>query len=246
MHISFAISFFLFVGLSETLRHGVFGLSPSETNGILVGILLLAALLFLRGDVIYLFREPADKHRIRRASGPWVTWSWKRSVLGLFLSPLVLVGPLIWGIALIQINFRMPDDIFPSTTAVFDILLLALACELFFRETVIKAFRGQKGPVILASSLAYFTFWMPSGLETAVMAAGSGLFFLTLRLIGTNILLVAGVHAALALLWGHVLSLGQTAVPDLQFAVFYLGCAALVSLVLHYLFAETEQGYLHA
>ncbi len=125
-------------------------------------------------------------------------------------------------------------------------LFVAIAHELFFRETVIKAFAESTPAMVMASALAYFTVSLPGGLALALIMTGSGLFFLTLRLIGTNILVVAGLHAANTIFWGHVLSMGRTSVPDMTYASYYLGCAALVSCVIYYLFAETKREYFYA
>lgn len=242
MHVAFAISFFLYVALSETLRHGVFGLSASETTGILTGLLFGCALLFLRSDVVFLLREPKDDlYGVAAAN-----WSWKRTFFGLFLAPLLLVGPLIYGISMIQINFRTLDWGFFAQATALQALFVAIAHELFFRETVIKAFQGRIAPIALASSLAYFTFWMPMGAPMALIAVGTGLFFLSLRLIGVNILAVAVFHAAHAMFWSHVVSLGATAAPDLVYATYFLTSAAVIAGVIHYLFAEPEREFIHA
>ena len=246
MHLAFGIAFFLLVGLSETVRRGVFGLTSSEITGISISLLLAVSLLFLRSDVIYIFRSEGAKQSVRLPEDRVLPWTWKKSVLGLFLSPLLLLPPLFWGIALIQINLRSFESLIFNGELLALTLVSAVAYELFFRETVIRAFRGSMTAIVLASSLSYFTFWMPAGLETALLATGSGLFYLALRMIGVNILIVAVIHASYAYLWTHVLSMGQLAAPELDFAVFYAGCAALLAFVLHYLFTETEPGYRHA
>ena len=56
----FALLFFGFVALGETLRKGVFGMNPTEVDGILRAALLLCALAILRGDVVHLLRPARE------------------------------------------------------------------------------------------------------------------------------------------------------------------------------------------
>lgn len=232
VHIAFAIIFFLFVGLCETLRHGVFGLSPSETNGIIYATLALSALVLLRGDVIFtLIRPTRPLYGNARA-----TWNWPRTGLGLFLGPLLWVLPVAYGFALIQINVTPTGPELLIRAVGLHLLTVGIAEALFFREAVLKTFNAEPLPVCAISTLAVFIFHMPSGVPLALIAAGSGLYFLTLRLIGCNILVTALLHSATVVLFGQVLSLGLTEAQLWTYAGYFLPASAALSLCVYVLF----------
>lgn len=242
MHIAFAIAFFLFVGLCETLRHGVFGLNPSEIDGIIYGALAFMALFLLRGDVVYLLRQP----RGTLYDSPRFAWSWTRSLLGIALVPLLWAIPALYGISLIQINLVPVSAQALLGVLAMQILLVALAEELFFREAAIKAFRSDIRAIYLMSGLASFIFYVPDGVAVALVAAGAGVFYLTLRLIGTNILLVAVAHGATVVVFSDILSLGLTSGEQWSFAGSFLAASLALSAVVFTLFAKTERRLHHA
>ncbi|MBE1281914.1 MAG: hypothetical protein GJ676_01255 [Rhodobacteraceae bacterium] len=205
-------------------------------------VLMGASVLLLRGDVVSLLRQPKES----LYGEPTLKWSWGRSVLGLFLAPLLLVGPILYGVSLIQINFRDFGTAFLTQSTVVQALYMAFAYELFFRETALKAFGGAVSVGVLASSLAYFTMFLPHGFAEAMIAVGCGLFFMSLRLIGMNILLVALVSAANTLFWSQLMTIGVTGETQMTYAAYFLGYAGLVSLVLYYLFGQREREFVYA
>lgn len=242
MHIAFAVVFFVFVGLSETLRHGIFGLNPLETAGIIAGALALSALLILRGDIVSVLRAP--RHDLY--DDPRLTWTWSRTFLGLILGPVLWIIPVLYGLTLIQINIvPVPTETLVEALVV-QVLLVALAQELFFREAAIKAFRSSPGAIYLISGLAFFIYYVPQGLPMAVMAMGAGFYYLTLRLIGTNILAVALIHGATSVLFTQVLSLGLTGREEWIYAGYFLAASVVLSAAVYKMFVQKRSEYSYA
>ena len=242
VHIAFAVSFFIFVGLCETLRHGIFGLNPSETTGYIYSALALFALFILRGDVVFTMRQP--RHALYENAR--LNWTWSRSVLGLFLGPLLWIIPAVYGLSLTQINIMPISAELLIEMLVIQVLLIALAEEFFFREAVVKAFRSDISAIYLISVLAFFIFYVPQGLPAALVAAGTGMFYVTLRLIGTNILVVALVHGATNVMFAQVFSLGLTSGDEWVYATYFLAAATVLSGAVYYLFAQKRSVYLYA
>lgn len=242
MPIAFAICFFIFVGLSETLRQGVFGLNPSETDATLSAALLLCALIVLRTDIVHTVRQP--KYAIY--GRPSLNWAWSRSVLGLVFGLGLIILPVAISSTLIQINF---EEIFVASE--IELLVLqgiaaALCIELFFREAAVKAFAGHFGAMALASTLAYFVFRLPLGLADALIAAGAGLYLLTLRLIGTNILLVAVVATVFAAVLNRTLAGFPDGFDMLTYAIYFTVASMILSLTAFSLFSQKSKEFQNA
>lgn len=245
MHIAFAIVFFLFVGLCETLRHGIFGLNPSEVTGITAVALALSAFLILRGDIVFTLRQP--RHDLYEESR--FNWTWPRTVLGLALGPMLWIIPVAYGLTLVQITI-VPVPLESLIEAlVMQVLLVALAEELFFREAAIKAFHSSTGAIYLISGLAFFIYYIPQGVPTAMIAAGTGLYFVTLRLIGTNILAVALIHGATSVMLTQVLSLGVLArdsTAEWVYAGYFVVTSVVLSAAVHQIFAQKRSVFSYA
>lgn len=228
MPIVFAISLVALVWLSETLRQGVFGMNIPETNAVTHIAAAAFAILILRTDLVALARRPMGQ---LYGSSAYL-WSIRGSITALAIAPLVLVIPVVL-IALGQISAPLPGSLSlqavlaASQPLILKTFALAFCVELFFREAALKAFQSSIGGLLIASTLAYFVFRMSDGLATALIAAGSGMFFLTLRLIGAHIIVVAFIHtiATLALV---------LCVPDLlnslPSAIFFTVAVAAISL----------------
>lgn len=250
MHIAFAIVFFLFVGLCETLRHGIFGLTPSETDTIIFGTMLVLALFMLRGDAVFLLRRPRGGLYGRARLG----WSWPRTALALALLPLVWAVPLAVGLPL-PATLAAPGDPAGWVAALRDPLIaaiavqwlvVALAQELFFREAVIKCFAADLRAVFLISGLSSFIFFVPYGVPAGLLAAAGGLVFLALRLIGGNILVVALAHAATIWAWSGAADAALAPGDALALAAQILAaCAALSGLLAVLLAPRPARGGLH-
>lgn len=193
MHIVYAIAFFVFIGLAETLRHGIFGLTGAEIAGIISGTLALFAVLFLRTDLIALLRaSPRGLY-----GNPRLGWSWGASALALPLGALLLALPVVYALATgVGIAPRVLSAETALELAVLQILMTTLPEELFFRETVLKAFHQSLPAIYLISVLGWFIYHMPMGLPAALVAAGTGALLLTLRVIGAGILVIAVIHGA--------------------------------------------------
>ncbi|MHA6261770.1 CPBP family glutamic-type intramembrane protease [Arenibacterium sp. CAU 1754] len=242
MPIAFAICFFIYVALSETLRHGVFGLSPSEISAISYVALALGALLILRADILFTLRPP--RHALYGDAR--LNWTWTRTAMGLVLGPLLWIIPVAYGVSLIQINigsFLVPTLI---EALLYEVVMVAIAVELFFREAAIKAFQGNVPAMILASSLAYLIFHIPAGVPAALIAAGSGLYFLTLRLIGTNILAVALLHGATVIVMTQIIPLGLTGAELWRYSVYFAVAAVVLSMAVLSLFIFNQRDLQHA
>lgn len=225
MHIAYAVAFFLFIGLCETLRHGVFGLTSLEITGITYGTLAVLTVLFLRSDLIYVLRRP--RHALY--GNPRLIWTWGRTALGIVLGPLLWAVPVLYGLAVSQITLLpiSPDPLIQFV--VLQVGLVALAEEAFFRESAVRAFRSNIAAIYLVSVLAYFIFHIPQGVPDALIAAGAGIYYVTLRLIGTNILAVALVHGATNVMLGDVIALGNTAGDTWRYAGYFFAACALIS-----------------
>lgn len=240
--VAFAICFFIFIALSETLRHGVFGLSPSEISAISYVALALCALLILRADVLFTFRRP--RHALYGAPG--MNWTWTRTLMGLVLGPLLWIIPVAYGVTLIQINIGSVSVQSVVQSLFYQVVLVALAGELFFREAAVKSFQGNLPAMAIASTLAYFVFHVPDGYPLALIAAGSGLYFLTLRLIGTNIFAVAVLHGATVVVLTQIIPLGLSGAELWRYAIYFTVASAALSLTVFSLFNANQRKLQHA
>lgn len=170
-----------------------------------------------------------------------LNWSWPRTALGLFLGPALWVVPVAYGFALNQINITpiTIDSLVQSLLS--QVLLVVVAEGLFFREAVIKAFGRDIVPVYIISVLSVIIFYVPAGAPEALIAAGSGIYYLTLRLIGTNIWIVAALHGATLILFGEVLSLGLVQSQLWSYAIYSASASAALSLLIFMLFATSSR-----
>ncbi|HBS51207.1 MAG TPA: hypothetical protein DEA05_14515 [Rhodobacteraceae bacterium] len=242
VHIAYSVLFLLFVGLSETMRHGVFGLTPSEMSMLSHASLLLLALILLRGDVVFLLRRPGhDLYDDRRLG-----WSWRRTALGLAVAPALWIAPVSWALASGEPPFTpFAVQNMPAGT-VATLLVFALAQTLFLREAAIKAFHADIRAIYLVSVLSCFIFYLPQGLPAAMVGAGVGAFLLTLRLIGTNPLVVACIHAINGIMLTEVLAPGPSGTGDWNWSACILAASALLSVLLFQVLAAKRRRTVHA
>ncbi len=242
MHIAFALLFFVFIGLCETLRHGVFGLSPSETTDIIYVTMALCALVILRGDIVFTLRKPL--HDLY--GNEQLNWTWSRSFLGLLLGGMLWSVVLVYGLAVNQITLlAIPREALIGALTV-PLLLVALAQELFFREAVIKAYHSRISAIYLISALACFIFFVPLGVPQALIAAGAGIYYVTLRLIGTNILVVALVHGVSGAVFSKILPPGLTSGEQWIFSGYFFAASTILSFAVYHLFVPKRSVYIHA
>ena len=237
MPVAFAICFFLVVAVSETLRQGVFGMSPVEISTTTYAGLALAALIILRSDLSYVFRRP-DLPLYGNAG---LNWTLPRTALGLILGTLIVILPAAVGVTLIQINLGSVLAGIFADALVYQAMIVALSVELFFREAAVKAFQDHLGAMILASTLAYFIFRLPDGLAPAVLSGASGLYFMALRLIGTNILVVSAISAAFGIVMTRFV-LGHLAGPEIwTYAIYFTAAVVIVSMTVLSLFGPNKR-----
>lgn len=242
MHIVFSIFVFLFVGLFETFRHGVFGLDSTDIMTVTAAILGLCALAILRSDIVFLIRRP-----LRGLYGSThLGWTWSRTVLGLILGTLLWIIPAAFD--LVQFQNGALALLTPAllTALALQVLLVALPEELFFREAAIKAFRGDTNTIYLVSGLAYFIFYVPFGVPTAMVMAGAGVYFITLRLIGTSILAIALIHGATSLVLTKGVTMGLSGQDEWLFAAYFLAASIGLSAVTLRLFGQKRNEYVYA
>lgn len=235
--IAFAICFFVLTGVGETLRQGVFALGPAEITNFMYAALALAALFMLRGDILSVFVRPKAELYGQADLG----WSWPRTALALIIAPVLCILPFGFGLALIQINVVSLDALRLIELFAGQALLVALAQELFLRETVLKAFGASVAMMFLVTALTTFIFHLPQGGSYAMMASGAGVFYMSLRLLGANILVVAAIHAGISVVLTHVI------VPDLNiseiwpYAIYFTVGAVALALTAYILFAQTRR-----
>lgn len=234
MQLAFAIGFFVVTGLAETLRQGYFGLGPSEISGMIAAVMTLLAVLILRGDLPGLLRPGGDDEQ-------WPGWSWRRTGLALFLVPLFWALPVIWGFASGRLDVVPMSGGALLRFAAMQALTVALAEHLFLREAAIRAFGPGRTAIFTISVLAVFIFHMEAGAQAALAAAGGGVFFLTLRLLGAAPVAVVLVQGLTLALFGHVIPLDLVGVPGWAGAAFLFGGAAVLSLALLTLFAAEKK-----
>lgn len=242
MHIVFSIFVFILAGLFETFRHGIFGLNSAEIMTVAAGLLGLSAFAILRMDALSLVRRPKGDLYGHAHLG----WTWSRTVLGLCLGALLWIVPA--AVDPIQFQIEALSLRSPTLLTVFalQVLLVALPQELFFREAAIKSFRGDISTTYLMSGLAYFVFFAPLGIPTALVMGGAGVFFMTLRLIGTNILAIAMVHGVLIMVLTKGATLGLTGQDEWIFAGYFFAASVALSVVIKRLFAQKTSEYSYA
>lgn len=241
--VAFAISLVGLAWLSETVRQGVFVMNALDFYTVTHLAAAALGILILRSDLVYLVRRPA-----LTVNGPHpMDWNMSGSVLALLIMPAVLAVPLLY---LALEGQSLPDAglVLQAVPGTFEALfvkalLLAVCAELFFREAALSAFRDSRIALVLASTLAYFVFSLSGGLASALVAAGAGLFYLSLRLMGAHILMVALIHAI------AVVSLSIIA-PDLTrsmaSAIFFTVATAAISLTVLSLSSPKRSALSHA
>lgn len=200
------------------------------------GAIAVCALMLLRSDIVFTVRRPV--HALYTDTR--MNWSWARTALGVFLGPLLLMIPLAYGFALIQINFQPMSTETLIELMVLQIVMISLAEALFFQEAVVKAFGGDVTLIYVASTLAYFIFYLPGGVPDAMIMAGTGLYCLTLRLIGTNILVVAMIHGVTTVMFTQVFSLGLTQAEIWPYAAYFFAAAAALSVLVFAIFSQSR------
>lgn len=233
----FGICFFLYVGLTETLRHGVFGLNQQEIATTSYAALALCALMILRGDAVHILRRPEQP----LYGDPRLAWTWTRSVLGLLLAPLLLIVPLAFGASLVEIRFDAAGLEVLGEALLFQTFVVALSAELFFREAALKAFSGSLGAMLIASALASFIHALPAGGAAALIACGLGIWMLALRLIGMNILAVALAHGFLTVVLSMILSPAAAGQEIWTYAISFTVVSAGMFLTVVSLFAPRNK-----
>ena len=224
----------------------MFGLNPSEVTTVIYGAMVFCAIFVLRGDIVHALRRPRHVLYGGAFGKGRLNWTWSRTVLGLFLGPALWMLPLAYGFALIQINLgpALLQTLLPALG--LQILLMALAEELFFREAVVKAFSTSTAAIYFASVLAFFIFYLPGGVPAAMIAAGAGMYYLTLRLIGTNILVVALLHGLTTVAFTRVFPPGLTPDGMWSYAIYFLTAAAALSLLVYGVFAQDRRAIQYA
>lgn len=238
MHIAYAIGFFLFVALSETLRHGIFGLTPSEISAITAATLVLMSILFLRGDLAYLLRAPRDRLYGRRR----LAWSWGRTLRGAIAATALCGTAVLVATAAGLLDLRRLSPATLLDLTALQVVVATLPQALFFREAAIKACRQSLPAIYLVSTLACFIHFLPGGPAQAMAAAAVGTFFLTLRLCGVNILAVAVLHGAAAVALVHVIAPAATGgAAPWQVGGAVSAAAALLSLLLYRIFSVRSE-----
>lgn len=237
MQVAYAIAFFLLVGVCETLRNGVFGFNPSAIPLITNCTLLAGALLLLRSDAIYLIQVPKQPIYGREGLG----WSWPQSLLGVVLAPVLFCLPVVYGFAVSGIEFN-PFALDSVQPMFLQQTVFMIVCQsLFFGEAVVKAFGRDRMQALIISGLSVFIFYIPDGLPQALIAAGSGIYYLTLRLIGTNMLIVALLHGVTIILFGEVISLGLSQDQQWLYSVCFVFGSAVLSMLTYMIFANSPK-----
>lgn len=237
MQIAYAVVFFLLVGVCEALRNGIFGFEPAVTPLITHCALLTGAIVLLRSDAIFLAIKPKHTLYGREDLG----WSWSRSLSGVVLAPVIFCLPVAYDamVSGVDVDLSAAGALQP---AVFQYTLLMIICQsLFFGEAVVCAFGRDKLQAIIISGLSIFIFYMPDGIPQALIAVGSGIYYLTLRLNGTNMLIAALLHGCTIIAFGTVISLGLSQDQLWSYSVYYICGAAVLSLLVHAIFARSPR-----
>ncbi|WP_275566184.1 CPBP family intramembrane glutamic endopeptidase [Psychromarinibacter sediminicola] len=161
----------------------------------------MAALIVLGRDVVHVIRAPG-----RRQYGvDRLGWSWQKTGTLCFAIPILVLVTVSCGAIFTSYYIHVPDWSALGWGLAVQILVVALAQELFFREAVLKIFGGALPVAFGISTMAVALFHLPDGLPAAVMASGAALAYMALRVAGMNILLVAAVHGGANVLFGRVL-----------------------------------------
>lgn len=237
MHIAFSALFFLIVGLRETHRLGLFGLTGAEAQMMVLAAMAIAAALILRADTAFLFRVPRALYgRVE------LNWAPARTLLAVVLAPVVLILPVFRSGALTQIN---PDLFAWQMVAQLSgpVILSAVVYELFLREAVLKAFSAALPGAFLVTALASFILALPGGGMVAVMAAGWGVYLMALRCAGCHVLVLGIVHAVLMAAHG-ILVTGEVS-PG--YAIYFtVGAAALALTIMALVGQKHREAFSHA
>ncbi|MEC7259773.1 MAG: hypothetical protein VXW58_18335 [Pseudomonadota bacterium] len=224
MAVAFSIAFFAYVALVETLRNGVFGLSSFEITIIGHFALLLAAVALLRGDLALVVRRPRRSLDARTGRD----WTIGRSLLALLLAPLLLVIPLAYGAVTGTVTLgALPQML--TAEQITAALAVSFVLNLFFREAAVKCFGGRGLALFLASGLACIIYALPQGPWAALIAAGSGIYYLALRVSGGNMLVITLAQAATTLIGPQLFGLPGGA-EFARYAIWFTVAAIAMTL----------------
>lgn len=229
MPLTYAIGLFFVACLAQVMRlveHG-FG---AFTAAVLVSLAMAAVALLLLGRQIRMIALPPTAPQYG-PEGP--TWCWGRTATLLSLS-LVFIFFLVACASIFTFaSIRVPPVSAVVSALAVQILVFALAQELFFREAVLKAFGGHVRRAFAVSVAAAMLFHLPHGTPAALMAAGGAAAYMALRVAGMNIVAVAAVHGATVVLFGRILVAEQAPDALWTYALLYaLGHAAFAGAVL--------------
>ncbi len=200
MPLTFAIGMFFAAMLGETFRLGWIPATPLLAAMTVSAALILVAGLILGRDAKALIRPSGNLY-----GGRGTGWTWRRSALLLLSVPLLWLLPVAGGAGVTEFFLHVPKPAKLVSALVVQILVIALAEELFFRESVLKVLGGRLPLCFAATAAATALYTLPQGAPAAAMAAGGALAYMALRVSGMNLLVVAAVHGVTNVLLGRVL-----------------------------------------
>jgi len=220
---------FIVAGVAELLRQGGLGLPPLVTLSAISAVMALSGIVLLGRDADGLIRQKSDRQYGIEGLG----WSWNRTLALLPILPFLVLIPAGFVASFTEFLFVRQDAASLAAALAVQILVIAIAQEMFFREAILKIF-GARLPVAFAVSAgAALLFHLVHGLPAAFIAAGASLAYMALRVAGMNLFVVAAVHGTMTVLFGRML-VAQIQIADIwpYAAAVAGGHAAFAGLVM--------------
>lgn len=236
LHFWLIIGFLFALTTLHLIVNGVLVMSGFFAMLVVYGVLTTASILILRQDTRFLIF--AQEHTLYGAQH--FKWSWIMSFKLLATVPLIWAYPISYGIFVTDLTIKVvPYDLLIRHLAL-QIFLVAIAEELFFREAVLKACKTNFLIIIGFSASLFFLFHFHQGLTSALIATALGQIYLSLRLAGMNIVIVALCHGLTNSIFQVYISLSLPGHHSITYPVIFFFLALIINIV--QLFRITRSG----
>ncbi len=200
---AFGVSFLVLLAGAQLLRDNAYDIPPFASMLIVYSLCTALAILILRLRLAYVFFSPPlwQRHEV-------INWSW-----GLTAALVPAVGAVLWLIPLAYGAFVSGMSLRPLAvqplifSLVVQILLVASAEELFFREAGLAGWADRPYAGLAVVSVAFFIFHLPMGFSQALIAGGAGLVYGSLRVAGAGIVGIVVLHGLTNVMFSRVVSL---------------------------------------
>lgn len=233
----FLLGFFAVLTLRNILFARQFNIDPSISMFLFYCAVFLIAFCILRGDTKYIIINPTDNLYGQTR----FIWRWHRAIILLLVIPAFWAIPLGYGYVSSVLALRETSTEILLQAILVQFFLVACAEELFFREAGIKAFRHDLVQIYLFTGGAFFIMHLNQGLGPALIALGVGTVYMTIRIAGVNIILVAVLHGITNVIFSKLVSIGLGSDSILFYGLFFFIVTSALSLLVFIFFIHERR-----